>query len=91
MAAIVVKYQGPTNTRGARMRATMTYGAINQSISTHYQSEHSTRQNAAHAAMILVRLYIDKAVPNNWECAELPNGDYVFVMQGEQFTRYFTL
>jgi hypothetical protein len=93
MQAIITKFIGPTNRHGTRIRASLknNFSSKTESITIPYDSAHSERNNHANAAMALVRKLISADVPNHWECGELPNGGYCFVMQGEEFTRYFRL
>lgn len=90
MQAIITKYLGPTNTRGARIRATIhnNFSNKSESLTIPFDAADSDRTNHATAAMMLARKLICNDV-NPWQCGELPNGGYVFVMQGEAFSMYF--
>lgn len=87
MQAIQVKYMGPTNRRGAEMRARCAAGTIR----TAYSHGLSVRDNAAVAAMALVRdLQWDSAgYEQTWACGELADGSWAFASVGETFTPYF--
>lgn len=87
MQAIITKFIGPTNTRGARIKATWQRfdGEVKRVLS--YDHKVSERDNHAAAAMALVREYSDGG--NNWTAGELPNGGYAFVMLGEEFSMHF--
>lgn len=87
MTAIEVKYAGPTGSRGTRMRATYARGVVN-SISVAYDHGQSERDNAAYAAMALVRKLDLKCGEDYWLAAEI-NGGWVFVpSNADQFTRF---
>lgn len=90
MQAILTKYIGPTNSRGARIHARIKNNFSNkfETITLSYDHGRSERDNHAAAAMALARRIMDAG--NNWTCGELPNGGYAFVMLGEEFSRYFT-
>lgn len=75
MQAIVVKYVGPTNTRGSKMRASAARGI--KPINQPYDSALSVEQNAMRAAADLIK-------QQGWAMGMLPNGDYVFVMHSEK-------
>lgn len=85
MQAIVVKYIGPTNTRGSKMRASACKGI--KPINRPYDSELSVELNARQAAQDFIKQQgwypHDADMPNLynpfWAMGTLPNGDYVFV------------
>jgi hypothetical protein len=87
MQAIITKYIGPSNSRGARIRATWKRFDGPVSLTIAYPYDLSDRDAHAAAAMALVRKYTDGG--NDWNAGELPNGNYVFTMLGEAFSRYF--
>jgi hypothetical protein len=87
MQAIITKYLGATNTKGARVRATWERFDGPVSVTVGYDHAFSQRDNHAYAAMELVRRHMDDG-GKNWECGETPSG-YVFVMSGEGYRRYF--
>lgn len=75
MDAIIVKYIGPSNTRGARMKASI---AGQPSVSFAYDSELSMGLNARQAAQRLIqRLEPNQHLPF-WAMGNLGH-DYVFV------------
>lgn len=85
MHAIVVKYIGPSNSRGARMKATGHKDI--KPVTIGYDSGLSIEMNAAQAARQLIERQgwypNHTGRPNRygafWTMGELPNGDYVFV------------
>ena len=89
MLAIIVKYQGPSDQRGARMRATA--GPAIKGTNRAYDHEHSVTENAMLCAADFIR---DKRwYPNSepgakygafWTMGEMPNGDCVFVNHSAQ-------
>ena len=91
MQAIITKYIGPSNSRGSRIKATIHNNFYNkiESLTIAFDSTMSDRDNHAAAAMKLVRQIMDLDSGNDWQCGELPNGQYCFVMEGEAFSRYF--
>jgi len=83
MQAIVVRYIGPSNSRGSRMKAS---AAGLPSITRGYDSELNVQMNARQAAQDLIQKlgwHPNTDAPNLygpfWAMGELPNGDYVFV------------
>jgi len=87
MHAITTKYLGPTNTKGARVKATWRrYDGKELSVVEPYDSSLSQRDNHASVAMRLARMSMNAG--NNWTCGETDTG-YVFVMLGEEFSCYF--
>lgn len=79
MQAIVTKYIGPTDTKGARIKATCDAG----SITVPYPYELSGADVHANAAMALVRKLGWDAYPQSWICGSVGNGNiaYVFVYE----------
>lgn len=82
MQAIVVKYLGPTNRHGSRMKATD--GMMTATIA--YDSALSSAKNAESAARLLIqkRGWFPNAHKCSlydafWAMGVLPNGDYVYV------------
>lgn len=73
--AIQVKYLGPTDTLGSRMKAT----AFGGSFTVEYNPALNSEQNAEAAMLALVsKLGWDK-YQATWQAGRLPNEDYVFV------------
>lgn len=73
--AIQVKYLGPTDTLGSRMKATARGG----SVTVGYNPALNSQQNAETAMLALVsKLGWDK-YQATWQAGSLPNEDYVFV------------
>lgn len=73
--AIQVKYLGPTDTLGSRMKATARAGAVTIGYNPALNSE----QNAETAMLVLVsKLGWDK-YQATWQAGRLPNEDYIFV------------
>lgn len=89
MHAIVTKYIGPSNTKGARIKATWERwdGSPQKSVTLSYASAFSVRDNHAFAAMKLIRMATD-AGSEQWQCGETKSG-YVFVCVGEHYSRDF--
>lgn len=87
MQAIMTKYLGPTNTKGSRIKAIWQRFDGPVSVTVGYDSAMSQRDNHAYAAMEIVRKYTDNG--NNWIVGELPDGNYCFVMRGDEFSRHF--
>jgi hypothetical protein len=88
MQAIITKQLGPTNAKGARVRATWERFDSSVSVTVGYDHAVSERNNHAFAAMSLVRKYANGG--NNWHCGELPNNaGYCFIMAGAEFSPYF--
>lgn len=86
MQAIVTKYLGPTNSRGARIKATARAGSITVS----YNHVRDVEQNHKRACVMLVDKlgWVEKegvAYAGVWHAGGLPNGDmcHVFVPAGE--------
>ena len=83
MNAIVVKYLGPTNRRGSRMKATD--GILTATIN--YDDALNASKNAENAARSLIQkrgwFPNSPRQPNLygafWAMGVLPNGDYVYV------------
>lgn len=73
--AIQVKYLGPTDTLGSRMKATARAGAV----TIGYNPALSSEQNAETAMLALVKKCKWDECPATWQGGVLPNGDYVFV------------
>lgn len=87
MQAIVTKYIGPTDTKGARIKATCDAG----SITIDYPHELSGDDVHAKAAMALVRKlgWDDAMREKSWACGSLPNQNgYVFVGQHNEQGSY---
>lgn len=88
MNAIVVKYLGPTNRRGSRMKATD--GMMTATVS--YDDGLSAQMNAESAARLLIQkrgwFPSSPKQPNLygafWAMGILPNGDYVYVNHSEK-------
>ena len=88
MQAIMTKYIGPSNTKGARIKATWRrYGGHKTAVVISYDDALSQRDNHAMAAMKLCRMVMDGG-NDRWNCGETDSG-YVFVMSGEMYTYYF--
>jgi hypothetical protein len=86
MLAIETKYLGPTNRRGAVIRAV----ANDHFIEVPYDHEPGERDNHAAAAMLFVRQYLT-SIPKDalWVAGETERG-YVFVCTlGDEFSGYF--
>lgn len=73
--AIQVKYLGPTDTLGSRMKAT----AFGGSVTVEYRSGLHSEKNAEAAMLALVKKLEWDKFQAIWQCGVLPNGDYVFV------------
>ena len=91
MQAIHVKYFGPTNTKGSRIKAFCERG----SITIPYPHELSGLDCYWEAASRLIEKFCDEAKKEygtqidknpwngNWEGGQLPSGDYCFVKGGK--------
>jgi hypothetical protein len=85
MQAITTKYLGPTDKKGARIKATCDAGSITVS----YPHELSGQDVHAFAAMALVRKLGWNIDRNTWECASLPGqAGCVFVWAGSCTATY---
>lgn len=70
--AITVKYLGPTNTRGARLKATCRGGSITEGRDFALNVDEQAAQTAK-------ALCVKLGWGGRYACGGLPNGDYVFV------------
>jgi hypothetical protein len=75
--AIVTRYLGPTNTRGARIKATASAGSV--SVAYGYGNEEAEHMAAC---LALVAKLGWQAPRGQWHGGALPNGDRVFVASG---------
>lgn len=88
MQAIVTKYIGPTDTKGARIKATCDAG----SVTIGYPHELSGQDVHAAAAMALVRKlgWDDGEYKPFWQCGSLPNqAGCVFVLESQAYRSDF--
>jgi hypothetical protein len=81
MQAIQTKYLSPTNSRGARIKATCAAGSI--TISYPYELSGQACHRAAVEALMF-NLSWDKNTFPPIVGGQLKNGDYVFVFNNEQ-------
>jgi hypothetical protein len=88
MEAIFTKALSPTDRRQSSVKATIRHFDGMRSIIRPYDHAMSLRDNHAAVAMALVRQVFDGG--NNWIAGETKDG-YVFVMQGEEFSKHFGL
>lgn len=73
MQAILVKYIGPRNNRGSRVKARSQAGSVTV--------EYDDRLNAAKNKRAAAKLLCERlSLKGTWVSAYLPNGDCVFVM-----------
>lgn len=82
--AILVKYHGPTNTKGARISATCAAGRLTVALNHGVDAN----ENCALAAEALVHKLgwtadQGKGFEGVWVGGTLPNGDVVFVFRGD--------
>ena len=94
MQPIITNSTAPSNDRGARIKATLFNNFTNKSESIHiaFDDADSARTNHATAAMELLRKLDALGNPDAvWQCGEMPDGRYCFVMSGEGFTQYFNI
>lgn len=88
MQAILTKYLSPTNTRGARIKATAHAG----SVVVGYDHRMNVDGNHAAAAETLVRKLgwgpeEGKAYEGAWVRGQLPDGDYCHVLAADDGAR----
>ena len=81
MQAIIVKYVGPTDTKGTRMKATCEAGSLTIS----YDSEKSALENAEHALTLLVHKLDWHTRYPQWVGASLGDA-WVFVFRNDALT-----